>query len=442
MERFVSRLTLSCFVALFAVGLATCAPKTRTQSTIAVPKFLNITNKDTSVEWLCSGFAETLSTKLAGVSGLQLVERSRLSDALKELKLQSTALVNPASAKKLGLFVGAEYVIIGSFQKVGDKIKADVRQIEVETGKVTGAVDVTGPFDTVLDLQSELALKLIGTLGRNATASESEMLAKMETRSIPAYEWNSRGIQQNELGQYDDSVVSFTRALQLDSRYAGAYYNRGLSHYGKLDYDSAIADYSMAIEIDAEYFNAYNNRGVVYDDKREYEKAVADFNVALKIKGSSPEVLNNRANSYKQMKGYVAALKDYNAAIKLRPKDSLLYYNRGNLYLEMGKCEPAEDDYSSAIELNPTYEQAYNNRGSCRSKQGLCQKALADYKKAVALKPNYATPYYNMGLELEGSGQVKEAVEAYRKFVKLAGSEQEDRIQKALKKIQRLNKGK
>ena len=108
----------------------------------------------------------------------------------------------------------------------------------------------------------------------------------------------------------------------------------------------------------------------------------------------------------------------------------------------MGKCEPAEDDYSSAIELNPTYEQAYNNRGSCRSKQGLCSKALADYKKAVALKPNYATPYYNMGLELEGSGRMKDAVEAYRRFVKLAGSEREDRIQKALKKIQRLNKGK
>jgi len=441
MERFVSRLALIYCVALFTVGMAISAPKPRSQSTIAVPKFLNIT-KDASVEWLSSGFAETLSTKLAGVAGLQLVERARLSDALKELKLQSTALVNPLSAKKLGLFVGAEYVIVGSFQKVGDKIKADVRQIEVETGKVTGAVDVTGPFDTVLELQSDLAVKLIGTLGRNASATESEMLAKPETSSVPAYEWNARGGQQTELGQYEDAIVSFTRALQLDGRYAGAYYNRGLAHYGNADFDSAIADYSMAIELDAEYFNAYNNRGVAYDDKGEFQKAVEDFNKALKLKPSSPEVLNNRANSYKQIKEYQLALSDYNEAIKLRPKDSLLYYNRGNLYLEMGKCEPAEDDYSSAIELNPTYEQAYNNRGSCSSRQGLCLKALRDYKKAIALDPNYATPYYNMALELEGSGRIKEAVEAYRKYVKLAGSEQQDRIQKALKKIQKLTKGK
>lgn len=441
MERFVSRLALICCVALFTVGIAISAPKPRAQSTIAVPKFLNIT-KDASVEWLSSGFAETLSTKLAGVAGLQLVERARLSDALKELKLQSTALVNPLSAKKLGLFVGAEYVIVGSFQKVGDKIKADVRQIEVETGKVTGAVDVTGPFDSVLELQSELSIKLIGTLGRNASATESEMLAKPETSSIPAYEWNARGGQQTELGQYEDAIVSFTRALQLDGRYAGAYYNRGLAHYGNADLDSAIADYSMAIELDAEYFNAYNNRGVVYNDKGQFQKAVEDFNIALKLKANSPEVLNNRANSYKQIKEYQLALSDYNAAIKLRPKDSLFYYNRGNLYLEMGRCEPADDDYSNAIELNPTYEQAYNNRGSCSSRQGLCLKALGDYKKAIALDPNYATPYFNMALELEGSGRTKEAVEAYRKYVKLAGTEQQDRIQKALKKIQKLTKGK
>lgn len=441
MLRWGSTLGVICYLVVFVAGLAVCAPKPKKQSTIAVPKFLNIT-KDASVEWLSSGFAETLSTKMAGVGGLQLIERSRLSEAIKELKLQSTALVNPSSAKKLGLFVGAEYVIVGSYQKVGDKVKADARKIEVETGKVVGAVDVTGSMESVLELQSDLAVKLINILGRSTSRTEIAMLEKHETDSVPAYEWNARGTQQNEMGNYDNAIISFTRALQLDGNYAAAFFNRGLAYYAKSDLENAIADYTNAVSIEPAYFVAYINRGVAYDDKGQSDKAIEDFNTALKIKSNYPEALNNRANAYKKKGDFANALQDYNAAIKLRPKDPLLYYNRGNLYMVMGKCDPAEDDYTSAIALNPTYEQAYNNRGSCMSRQGLCAKALADYKRAVGISPNYAIPYYNMGVELEGAGKKTAAIDSYKKFLKLVDQKDTNMIQKALNRIQRLSKGK
>ena len=43
---------------------------------------------------------------------------------------------------------------------------------------------------------------------------------------------------------------------------AGAYVERGNAYSGKGQYDQAIADYSKALEINPRYAMAYNNRGV------------------------------------------------------------------------------------------------------------------------------------------------------------------------------------
>ena len=48
-------------------------------------------------------------------------------------------------------------------------------------------------------------------------------------------------------------------------------------------YDQAISDYTKAIEINANNAYAYCNRGSVYDDKGLYDKAIADFNKAIEI---------------------------------------------------------------------------------------------------------------------------------------------------------------
>ena len=66
--------------------------------------------------------------------------------------------------------------------------------------------------------------------------------------------------------------------------YDNAYNNRGVAYLGKDQYDQAISDYSKAIEINPKYANAYNNRGYIYLVKLGNKvKACADWKKACEL---------------------------------------------------------------------------------------------------------------------------------------------------------------
>jgi tetratricopeptide (TPR) repeat protein len=55
-----------------------------------------------------------------------------------------------------------------------------------------------------------------------------------------------------------------------------ALFNHGTSYADKGQYDKAISDYTKAIEINPRFAEAYNNRWGTYFHKGEYEKAWDD----------------------------------------------------------------------------------------------------------------------------------------------------------------------
>ena len=61
------------------------------------------------------------------------------------------------------------------------------------------------------------------------------------------------GIAYGHLGQYERAIQDLDRAIQLDSDFAMAYYNRGVA-YGFLGRDSeAYADERKACSLNSEY---------------------------------------------------------------------------------------------------------------------------------------------------------------------------------------------
>ena len=72
-----------------------------------------------------------------------------------------------------------------------------------------------------------------------------------------------------ENARYDRAIVDFTRAIDLNSDDANAYFNRGRVYREKGDDDRAITDFSKAIGLKPDDTETYNNRGVSYYNKKQ-----------------------------------------------------------------------------------------------------------------------------------------------------------------------------
>ncbi len=132
---------------------------------VVILPFKNIT-RNADDEWLSDSFAESLTMGLLHVDALHFIERSQLQQVMKEQQFAQTGYIDESTAPQLGKLLGAKVVVLGSYQKVGDQLQANVRFVDVETGRVDTrkAAQVEGAFKQIFTLQKRLATSLISSL--------------------------------------------------------------------------------------------------------------------------------------------------------------------------------------------------------------------------------------------------------------------------------------
>jgi tetratricopeptide (TPR) repeat protein len=64
---------------------------------------------------------------------------------------------------------------------------------------------------------------------------------------MTASQWNDRGNTYSNQLRWDLAIDAYSRAIEIDSSFARAYFNRGKAYAEMGRYDEAIADYEMAI---------------------------------------------------------------------------------------------------------------------------------------------------------------------------------------------------
>ena len=131
--------------------------------TVTVLYFDNDTG-DASFDPLGKGLADMMTTDLAQAPGVQVVEREKLEALLKELKLQRTRYVDPATVQKIGKGLGAEFAVAGSFVSAAPDLRIDVRVVRIDSGKIVKAHKVIGRKEKFFDLQQQLAAALLDGL--------------------------------------------------------------------------------------------------------------------------------------------------------------------------------------------------------------------------------------------------------------------------------------
>lgn len=176
--------------------------------------------------------------------------------------------------------------------------------------------------------------------------------------SKEATEQYNQGMKRQAAGDIAGAIAAYTRAIELDRKYADAYNNRGVAYLIQKDYTAAFADFTRSIEL-APSDAAYNNRGSIYFSQQKTEEAIADFSAAIKIKASAEGYLN-RGIVYQQTNRDALALADYDEAIKLNPKLGRTYVLRGLVTLKRGEAEAAQKDFDRGFQLDSSLHAEFD----------------------------------------------------------------------------------
>jgi tetratricopeptide (TPR) repeat protein len=162
-----------------------------------------------------------------------------------------------------------------------------------------------------------------------------------------------------EVVDYELEMRKLDNLINLGSKDAIAFYNRGWIHSYKGDPQMAEKDYTQAIDINNQYADAYYNRGLMYVKMKKYRLAVADFTQAIKFNPRAADAYCNRGNAKFQLGNIDLALRDLTAALKINPNDADVFYNRGVVYLTKGLKPKAMADFRKAASMGHNEAKRY-----------------------------------------------------------------------------------
>ncbi len=248
----------------------------------------------------------------------------------------------------------------------------------------------------------------------------------------------------------DSAIVSFTKAVVIDSTFSQAYFYRAKC-YDNSDIDLAILDYNMAFKFDStnllplyciaklqsaylvkEAFNtyylinSYDNKqskahyeiGVLFYLQEDFEEAIVSFTNSIAIMKDA-RTFNDRASCYRILDSNESAINDYISAISLDSDLAFIYNNLASTYRKQGDSKNALSYYSLSISKDSNYVLAYNNRGSLYLDLNDVKNALIDIDKAISIDNNYAPAHNNKGVMYHQQKNYTEALVCFDKAILL-----------------------
>ena len=171
--------------------------------------------------WLRKGLSDMLITDLSQAPELQIVQRERLEEILREQALQASGRIDDKTAVRVGRLTGATLILLGSATLVGETLRLDAHLLSVEHGAVFGAAFVEGPPAEVLSLEKKLAARLLTLLQING-ATQLPIQATLQPNSLKATGAFYEGLDAADRGNIDQALEKFETAIGQEPSYADA----------------------------------------------------------------------------------------------------------------------------------------------------------------------------------------------------------------------------
>jgi adenylate cyclase len=312
---------------------------------IAVLPFENMTG-DPKQEYFTDGFTEQIITSLSKISSLFVISRNS----------SFTYKGKPVKVQKVGKELGVRYVLEGSIQKSGDRVRINAQLIDAVSDQHLWAENYDRDLKDIFALQDEINLKILTALQVNLTSGEQTRVWAKGTKNLEAY---LRLMQARE-SMYLGNEAGTARARQLieetialDPRYAQAFMYMGSTHIqdfllgsSKSPKESLVQGIEWmqkALAMDDSLAEAHARLGHLYTFVNRHDEAIAEAEKAMAMDPNSASV-HYMACLVLRFSGKPAeSIPVCKKSIRLEPFAPGIYYgNLGMAYFTNGTdCEEA-----------------------------------------------------------------------------------------------------
>ena len=361
-------------------------------SMVVLP-FANI-GGDAQQEHFVDGVTESLTTDLSRIRGAFVIARNT-AFAYKS---------KPLDVKTIGRELNVRYVLEGSVQRGGGRMRVNVQLIDAETGNHLWAERFDKPLADLFDMQDEIVARLANALNAQLVAAEAQRAEQApNSDSMDLYfqgrAWLNKGTTP---AIFAEALRFFDRALAADPNNVDALNGSaaadaiaGASAFvanPMAAFAEAEAKLSKALTLVPDHPRAHMYLGLVEIWTKRAVQGIAECEHALALD-------RNLASAHHFIglgKIIVGRAEETEAhigeALRLSPRDTLTYVwvsHAGLAKLHLGSYEQAVGWCRRAIEANRNYPQPHFVLGAALARLGRLDEAHSAVKAGLALNPAF-----------------------------------------------------
>lgn len=386
---------------------------------IVVLPFKNLSD-DARQEYLSDGITDDIITDLSKISSLHVVARQSAYH-FKD---------NQKSLDKVAQDLAVQYIIEGSVQKSGQRIRVNVQLTSVDKGYHIWADRFDTDVENIFNVQDEITQHVIEALFVTLSNQENDRVVFRRTNNFDAYDIFLLGQQsfkdQTKEG-FDLTLDYYRRAINVDPNYARVYgamavvLTDGYRHgWTELSFEEAreraLKLAKKAVALDQTTQQIYWSLGFVHLFRKEFQEAELAAKKAIVLSPNYADgfgllaFIANWRGKAEDAERYIKK------AISLNPYHTFDYpWNLGLAYYTMGKYTDAAEEFKNALERNQTANYPRLYLAASYVRLGQLEDATWEIEQATVHRPRTTISHLSNTLPYENKKLLKSLLEDLRK---------------------------
>lgn len=362
------------------LGIGEAAAQTAPALQLVIP-FENTTREPRGY-WLSEGSAVILTDDLIAL-GVPAITRDDRLRTFERLRVPNAASVSYATMIRLGQVVGAEQIIVGTFEVRGTFLAVKARTIRLDTGRMSPEIVELGTLNDLFAVYGRVAQRIVP--GSPVSAEEMEQ----GHPPLAAFEQYIKGV----LAEAPATQISFlTQALRLAPTFHRARIALWSAHTEQGEHQQALSVVRQVPEDERLARQARFLGAVSMLHLAQYQTAFNAFTELNRVT-ADPALLNNLG--IVQLRRSAAApggraVSYFGEAVKLDGNDSDLFFNLGYAYWLSRDTQGAINWLREAVRRNPADDEAHYTLGVALQAAGNTSEAAREKELARRLSSTTA----------------------------------------------------